>query len=118
MMGDNQIQPIRYIYCLVDSNPSESRFKLGSSLSQHYAEMLSAAYCRDRSFQIGFPDAYARIGEESIHKNYAKFKLESGEMQLGEACWFSLECFSRVRALLCHVDHDIKPTKIQRFKQN
>jgi hypothetical protein len=101
--------PIRYIYCLVDHE--NKRFKLGSTQHAHYARSLGAAYCPFDSFQAGFVEEYALIGERVLREQHAAEILTvQGCEQTNDGVWMHMSAFEVVRATLCHAQHVVPPT--------
>jgi len=101
--------PIRYIYCLVDKE--NNRFKLGSTLHMHYAPALVGAYCPFDSFQAGFVEEYALIGERVLREQHAAEILTGpGNERTEDGVWMHISAFDVVRATLCAAQHVVPPT--------
>jgi hypothetical protein len=100
--------PIRYIYCLVDTE--NKRFKLGSTLHAHYAPALATAYCPFDSFQVGYVEELALIGERVLREQHADEILAAEGEQVDDGVWMRMAAFDVVRATLCHMQHIVPPS--------
>jgi hypothetical protein len=103
--------PIRYIYCLVDK--PNNRFKLGSTEHAHYAPSMMFAYDPVESFQAGYVEEYAMLGERILLEQNAAHVLPGQGGELAESgAWLHMACFEVVRAVLSQAQHVVAPISL------
>lgn len=106
MLRENS--PIRYIYCLVDR--PNNRFKLGATLHRNYAPTLIKPDDTE-SFQAGYIEEYALVGERILRQHHAADILTGPGMEpTTDGVWMRMSAFEMVRATLCGVSHVVPPT--------
>jgi hypothetical protein len=101
--------PIRYVYCLVDA--PKNRFKIGSTLDELYALALAEFYCEQRSFQVGYVEAYGHTIVQVVTSAYAGLVVDRGEHD-EHGVWLDLQCFEAVRLALLAMDHAAAPANL------
>lgn len=92
---------VRYIYLLVDPDAARHRFKIGMSfMPGARANAVCGAFCRERSFQVGYEKDDARLGEAILHKRFAAYRLPVTESRDGKTEWFSLDCYEEAASIV------------------